>query len=248
MGKRFILSEDEKLNIRDLYKGLINEQPTPAPTPTNRMMRPGRPDDMRPGRPDDEARQGKKPTPGRITLPIADEFCDVLCGKAQLKKGAEGELVELFQQALVNCNQLLDDSFVDGDFGDNTREAVREFQRRHGLTVDGGIGKETSSKMCQLGCLDRQLCSTCPCSGGKEDGGMVGPIMGDIPVEGRVGVDCEQVHKCISEFMEGLTEDFCVDEDKVRGLIKCVGLGKCFEEGLKKQIPGTGGMKKTIDV
>jgi hypothetical protein len=47
--------------------------------------------------------------------------------------------------------------------------------------------------------------------------------------------------------MEGLTEDFCVDEDKVRGLIKCVGLGKCFEEGLKKQIPGTGDMKKTTD-
>lgn len=241
MGKRFILSEDEKLNIRDLYKGLINEQPTVTPTPVYGIMRPGRPED--------ETRQGKKPIPGRITLPIAKEFCDVLCGKAQLKKGAEGELVEVFQQALVNCSmQSLDGSFVDGDFGDKTKEAVREFQRRHGLTVDGGIGKETSSKMCQLGCLNSELCSSCPCSGGKEDGGMVGPIMGDIPVEGRVGVDCEQVHKCISEFMEGLTEDFCVDEDKVRGLIKCVGLGKCFEEGLKKQIPGTGGMKKTIDV
>lgn len=244
MGKRFILSEDEKLNIRDLYKGLINEQQTRREDPPRYYKEPGRPN-----RPDDEIRTDKKPTPGRITLPIADKFCDVLCGKAQLKKGAEGELVEVFQQALVNCSmQSLDNSFVDGDFGDKTREAVREFQRRHGLTVDGGIGKETSSKMCQLGCLDSQLCSTCPCSGGKEDGGMVGPIMGDIPVEGRVGVDCEQVHKCISEFMEGLTEDFCVDEDKVRGLIKCVGLGKCFEEGLKKQIPGTGGMKKTIDV
>ena len=244
MGKRFILSEDEKLNIRDLYKGLINEQPTDRQDPPRYYKEPGRPN-----RPEDGIRTDKKPTPGRITLPIAKEFCDVLCGKAQLKKGAEGELVEVFQQALVNCSmQSLDNSFVDGDFGDKTREAVREFQRRHGLTVDGGIGKETSSKMCQLGCLDSQLCSTCPCSGGKEDGGMVGPIMGDIPVEGRVGVDCEQVHKCISEFMEGLTEDFCVDEDKVRGLIKCVGLGKCFEEGLNKKLPGTGGMKKTIDV
>lgn len=26
MGKRFLISEDEKLNIRDLYKGIVNEQ------------------------------------------------------------------------------------------------------------------------------------------------------------------------------------------------------------------------------
>ena len=195
----------------------------------------------------EEIRTPKKPNPGRITLPIADEFCDILCGKAQLKKGAKGDLVRIFQEALVKCSkQTLDKSFIDSDFGDNTRNAVRDFQRRNGLTVDGGIGKETSGKMCELGCLPKDLCSSCPCSGGVP-GKQVGPIMGDIPKDGNVNVECEKVQACISDFMKGLQDDFCVDEDKVRGLLKCVGLGNCFEEGLQNKID-VGRSKKTIDV
>lgn len=196
--------------------------------------------------------QPKKPNPGRVTLPIANDFCDILCGKAQLKKGAEGDLVKLFQEALVKCSmQELDESFIDSDFGENTKNAVRDFQRRNGLTVDGGIGKETSGKMCELGCLPQDLCSSCPCSGGVpgEQGDPIigGPIMGDIPKDGNVNVDCQKVQACISDFMKGLQDDFCVDEDKVRGLLKCVGLGNCFEEGLQNKID-VGRSKKTIDV
>jgi peptidoglycan hydrolase-like protein with peptidoglycan-binding domain len=223
MGKRFILSEDEKLNIRDLYKGLINEQQS-ADTPLR----------------DGDFQKPKDDIP-RKYLPIADKFCDILNGKGQLKRGAKGDLVKGFQESLNRCGiEPLERLVEDGDFGSKTKEAVESFQRKNNLKVDGGIGKETSRKMCELECLPKELCTSC-LGGNKEGGVMVGePIMGDVPVEGRVGVDCQQVHKCISEFMEGLTEDFCVDEDKVRGLIKCVGLGKCFEDGLKKQIPGTG--------
>jgi len=36
---------------------------------------------------------------------------------------------------------------VDGMFGSATREAVRHFQRRHGLQVDGVAGPITKSKL-----------------------------------------------------------------------------------------------------
>lgn len=262
------LSEEEKNSIREQHTGgmkVVNERfnemvnkvlgdakpylseqqldDTPR-TDIRTPPRIGR-DDNRYGRID----QPKKPNPGRITLPIADEFCDILCGKAQLKKGAKGDLVRIFQEALVKCSkQTLDKSFIDSDFGDNTRNAVRDFQRRNGLTVDGGIGKETSGKMCELGCLPQDLCSSCPCSGGVP-GKQVGPIMGDIPKDGNVNVECEKVQACISDFMKGLQDDFCVDEDKVRGLLKCVGLGNCFEEGLQNKIEiDVSRPKKTIDV
>jgi len=250
------LSDEEKNSIREQHTGgmkVVNERFSEM---VNKVLGDAKPylseqqDDRVTRNPDygyDEIRTPKKPNPGRITLPIADEFCDILCGKAQLKKGAKGDLVKLFQEALVKCSkQTLDNSFIDSDFGDNTRNAVRDFQRRNGLTVDGGIGKETSGKMCELGCLPKDLCSSCPCSGGVP-GKQVGPIMGDIPKDGNVNVDCEKVQACISEFMKGLQDDFCVDEDKVRGLLKCVGLGNCFEEGLQNKID-VGRSKKTIDV
>lgn len=252
------LSDEEKNSIREQHNGgmkVVNERFSEM---VNKVLGDAKPylseqqDDRAryspiPDDGYDEIRTPKKPNPGRITLPIADEFCDILCGKAQLKKGAEGDLVKLFQEALVKCSkQTLDKSFIDSDFGDNTRNAVRDFQRRNGLTVDGGIGKETSGKMCELGCLPQDLCSSCPCSGGVP-GEQVGPVMGDIPKDGNVNVDCEKVQACISDFMKGLQDDFCVDEDKVRGLIKCVGLGDCFEGGLQKKID-VGRSKKTIDV
>jgi len=254
------LSDEEKNSIREQHTGgmkVVNERFSEM---VNKVLGDAKPflseqqldDTPRAGRDDNRygrigIDQPKKPNPGRITLPIADEFCDILCGKAQLKKGAEGDLVRIFQEALVKCSkQTLDKSFIDSDFGDNTRDAVRDFQRRNGLTVDGGIGKETSGKMCELGCLPQDLCSSCPCSGGVP-GEQVGPVMGDIPKDGNVNVDCEKVQACISDFMKGLQDDFCVDEDKVRGLIKCVGLGDCFEGGLQKKID-VGRSKKTIDV
>ena len=36
---------------------------------------------------------------------------------------------------------------VDGDFGDETEDAVKEYQRRRGLTVDGKVGEETIADM-----------------------------------------------------------------------------------------------------
>lgn len=55
---------------------------------------------------------------------------------ATLKKGSRGEDVKMLQR-------LLGMTAVDGVFGVNTENAVKEFQRSHGLVADGIVGAKT---------------------------------------------------------------------------------------------------------
>lgn len=62
----------------------------------------------------------------------------------QLKKGSKGAQVKTLQTLLINkfgisCGK----SGADGDFGNDTEKAVKEFQRRKGLTADGICGIAT---------------------------------------------------------------------------------------------------------
>ena len=61
-------------------------------------------------------------------------------GYEELAHGAEGELVELLQAALVAAGHEID---IDGIFGDGTERAVRRFQRDNELDVDGIVGENT---------------------------------------------------------------------------------------------------------
>ncbi len=58
--------------------------------------------------------------------------------------GARGEYVERIQRTL---NGLGYDVEVDGDFGNQTYQAVRQFQEDNGLEVDGKAGKDTLTAM-----------------------------------------------------------------------------------------------------
>lgn len=55
-----------------------------------------------------------------------------------LRKGSRGDSVKVLQRALG-----LTGDDVDGDFGPRTDKLLREFQRKHGLTVDGKAGPKT---------------------------------------------------------------------------------------------------------
>lgn len=57
-----------------------------------------------------------------------------------VQHGSRGKAVVELQQALVDAGYELD---VDGDFGDATDTAVREFQADNELDVDGIVGDET---------------------------------------------------------------------------------------------------------
>jgi hypothetical protein len=56
-----------------------------------------------------------------------------------LKKGSKGESVRTLQEFLKIT--------VDGDFGSKTESAVKAFQKKSGLTVDGVVGKNTWAVM-----------------------------------------------------------------------------------------------------
>ena len=61
-----------------------------------------------------------------------------------VRKGAEGNITYLIQAMLV-CHSF--DIDADGIFGHATESAVKEFQKRNGLSQDGIIGKNTFNKL-----------------------------------------------------------------------------------------------------
>ena len=60
-----------------------------------------------------------------------------------IKNGSKGETVKIIQRFLGIKD--------DGDFGNNTKNAVIAFQKKHGLGVDGKVGSNTFNKMVALG-------------------------------------------------------------------------------------------------
>lgn len=61
-----------------------------------------------------------------------------------LKKGSKGAQVKTLQCLLIMKFDIsCGDSGADGDFGANTDKAVRAFQKKKGLAVDGICGKDT---------------------------------------------------------------------------------------------------------
>lgn len=64
-------------------------------------------------------------------------------GERLLRNGSEGEDVKELQTLLLELGYDLGKWGADGDFGDATELAVREFQTNHDLEIDGVVGEET---------------------------------------------------------------------------------------------------------
>lgn len=67
-------------------------------------------------------------------------------GKRTLKKGSKGEDVKELQSGLIKMGYDLGKYGADGDFGSKTNTAVRAFQKKYGLTVDGVFGPKSFAK------------------------------------------------------------------------------------------------------
>lgn len=62
-----------------------------------------------------------------------------------LKRGSRGELVKQVQTKLKSWGYYT--GSVDGIFGSGTESAVKAFQKKNGLTVDGIVGKKTAAAL-----------------------------------------------------------------------------------------------------
>ncbi|MDJ0722662.1 MAG: peptidoglycan-binding protein [Desulfobacterales bacterium] len=72
---------------------------------------------------------------------------DVLNGRRQLRHGSRGEPVRKVQQALIALGYPLPRFGADGQFGSETRTAVRSFQEAQRIQVDGIIGPVTMGRL-----------------------------------------------------------------------------------------------------
>ena len=60
-----------------------------------------------------------------------------------LRKGAKGDEVTAMQKLLIETGESLPKYGADGDFGNETLKAVKNYQKKHGLVVDGIVGPKT---------------------------------------------------------------------------------------------------------
>lgn len=82
-----------------------------------------------------------------------NEIDVVSCRYETLSHGSFGYCVGVLQEALnVELGSSLD---VDWDFGSRTEAAVRRFQTRYGLDVDGVVGPQTWGQLIE--CLNRPV-------------------------------------------------------------------------------------------
>ena len=79
-----------------------------------------------------------------INLAVLAVF-QALPAAAAYKKGSAGSVVTQIQQKLSQWGYY--SGSVDGVYGSQTEKAVRQFQRKNGLTVDGVAGKQTLAAM-----------------------------------------------------------------------------------------------------
>lgn len=70
---------------------------------------------------------------------------DQVSGSPPLRKGSSGRDVSTLQRALTSHG--FSTKGVDGAFGNNTEAAVRAFQARQGLTIDGVVGSGTAGAL-----------------------------------------------------------------------------------------------------
>ena len=75
---------------------------------------------------------------------------NTLAGCPTVRVGASGGVTKLLQQRLISRGYSCGSSGADGKFGNGTKNAVIRFQKAHGLTEDGIVGRNTWKKLLGL--------------------------------------------------------------------------------------------------
>ena len=97
-----------------------------------------------------------------LALLIVCAALPVLSAEAALRRGSTGDDVAAVQKRLRQWGYY--SGAVDGIYGYGTERAVRRFQEKNGLTVDGVVGQQTAAAM-GLNLKSAVFASTKPASG-----------------------------------------------------------------------------------
>lgn len=87
----------------------------------------------------------KAPIPDEVMIPVYAEIT-----LPTLRKGAKGEAVVTLQKMLMNAGESLPKYGADGDFGSETLKAVKNYQQKNGLVVDGIVGPKTWNSLIDI--------------------------------------------------------------------------------------------------
>ena len=79
------------------------------------------------------------------TTDSGKEWCDVKI--EMISKGSKGNAVRSAQALLEEYGYSCGSAGVDGDFGTGTEDAVKKFQQKNGLSVDGIVGPDTWERL-----------------------------------------------------------------------------------------------------
>ena len=83
-------------------------------------------------------------TKARLKNPQAKKTNPYKEPTSDIRKGGKGDGVKWIQWELVEAGYNIE---IDGSFGPATDNAVRDFQKKSGLKVDGWVGKDTRAKL-----------------------------------------------------------------------------------------------------
>jgi len=112
-------------------------------------------------------------------------------GDKLLKQGMRGDEIQVLQKMLTDAGVYSGD--IDGVFGNTTFRAVQDFQRIHGLAVDGVVGKQTWTYLERAGAepsrYSRTLVVTASAYTAYDDGNSNRTSRGNPVHKGIVAVD-----------------------------------------------------------
>lgn len=114
-------------------------EPTPQPTPTP-ASKPSNYDQWVADLQNELNRQGFRDYEGKTLVVDGIDGKRTKSACPLVKKGAKGNITRLLQKRLVSVGFSLT---IDGDFGTNTKEKVKKFQKNRGLDDDGEVGSKT---------------------------------------------------------------------------------------------------------
>jgi len=176
-----------------------------------------------------------------------------------IKPGQRSNAVRDIQRRLIALDHPITGGELDGRFGDSTLAAIRAFQERRGLVVDGLVGDETWRELVEaswrLG--DRTLYLRAPPLRG-DDVRALQERLGELGFDvGRVdGIFGPRTARALREFQAnyGIPADAIVGRDTLRALAGLPALGEVTSvaavrerEELRRFGPGIAGLHVVID-